>query len=87
MNQIGIPEDSFVVKNLENSLIWECRSCAIKDLVMMLSFSITRKNTESQKKLFNEVTRSLERRWVEIKGKSSEKKQIFLPELDLIMDC
>ena len=54
---------------------------------MMLSFSITRKNTESQKKLFNEVTRSLERRWVEIKGKSSEKKQIFLPELDLIMDC
>ncbi len=65
---MGLPEDSFVVRNLENSLIWECRSCAIKDLVMMLSFTITRNKTDSQKKLFIEVTSSLERRWVEIKG-------------------
>ena len=66
---MGIPEDSFVVQNLENSLIWECRSCAIKDLVMMLSFTITRNKTDSQKKLFTEVISSIERRWVEIKGK------------------
>ena len=36
---------------------------------MMLSFSASRKNTESQKILFNEVCKALERRWVEIKGK------------------
>lgn len=35
----------------------------------MLSFTIKRKNTENQKLLFNEVCKSLERRWVEIKGK------------------
>ena len=40
----------------------------LQDLVMMLSFSIGRNQTESQKKLFTEVTTSLERRWVEIKG-------------------
>ena len=34
----------------------------------MLSFSASRKNTESQKILFNEVCKALERRWVEIKG-------------------
>jgi len=67
LNELGLPDDSFVVKNLENSLIWECRSCAIKDLVMMLSFTITRNRTDSQKKLFSEVTSSLERRWVEIR--------------------
>jgi len=70
LNELGLPDDSFVVKNLENSLIWECRSCAIKDLVMMLSFTITRNRTDSQKKLFSEVTSSLERRWVEIRGSS-----------------
>ena len=74
---MGLPDDSFVVKNLENSLIWECRSCAIKDLVMMLSFTITRNRTDSQKKLFSEVTSSLERRWVEIRGKSEGLIRIY----------
>ena len=35
----------------------------------MLSFSISRRKTESQKVLFSEVCKALERRWVEIKGK------------------
>ena len=81
MNELGIPEDSFVVRNLENSLIWECRSCAIKDLVMMLSFTITRNKTDSQKKLFTEVTSSLERRWVEIKGKV---ESVTIMRIDII---
>ena len=66
---MGIPEDSSVVKNLENCLIWKCRSCAINDLFMMRSFTVTRNKTESQRKLLTKVTNSLERRWVEIKGK------------------
>ena len=85
LTELGVSQGSFVIKNLENSLMWAARACAIKvsvgyradtktggdvlqDLVMMLSFSIGRNQTESQKKLFTEVTTSLERRWVEIKG-------------------
>ena len=90
LTELGVSQESFVIKNLENSLMWAARACAIKvtcdlcfgqsghqdwgcddvlqDLVMMLSFSIGRNQTESQKKLFTEVTTSLERRWVEIKG-------------------
>ena len=60
--------DSYSVKNLENSLMWCTRTCSIKDLMMMLSFTMSRKETDSQVKLFNEVCKSLERRWVEIKG-------------------
>jgi len=37
------------------------------ELTMMLSFSISRKKTDSQKVLFSEVCKALERRWVEIK--------------------
>jgi len=65
--ELNIPNDAFAVKNLENSLTWMARSCAIKDLVMMLSFSVGRRSTETQDKLFSEICRSLERRWVEIR--------------------
>jgi len=67
---LGINNESFSVKNLENNLTWASRSCPIKDLVMMLSFTMNRRNTENQKLLFNEVCKALERRWVEIKGSS-----------------
>merc|ERR1719427_664654 len=67
LGELGINNESFSVKNLENSLTWSTRSCPIKDLVMLLSFTINRKKTESQQLLFNEVCKSLERRWVEIK--------------------
>jgi len=64
---LGVQDDHLAVKNLENSLVWLSRACPIKELAMMLSFSASRKNTESQKILFNEVCKALERRWVEIK--------------------
>ena len=66
--ELGIDNDSYCVKNLENSLMWSTRSCPIRELMMLLSFTMSRRKTESQNKLFNEVCKSLERRWVEIKG-------------------
>ena len=68
LKELEIDDESFVVQNLENSLIWNTRACPIKELVMMMSFCINRRKTEGQNKLFNEVCKSLERRWVEIKG-------------------
>ena len=68
LSELGLDNESFCVKNLENSLMWTARSCSIKELMMLLSFTMGRRETESQNKLFNEVCRSLERRWVEIKG-------------------
>ena len=65
---LGVEHDHAAVKNLENSLVWLSRACPIKELTMMLSFSISRKKTDSQKVLFSEVCKALERRWVEIKG-------------------
>jgi len=67
LKELEIDDESFVVQNLENSLIWNTRACPIKELVMMMSFCINRRKTEGQNKLFNEVCKSLERRWVEIK--------------------
>ena len=69
---LGVDDDNAAVKNLENSLVWLSRACPIKELTMMLSFSISRKRTDSQKVLFSEVCKALERRWVEIKGKFGE---------------
>jgi len=70
LGELGINSESFSVKNLENNLTWATRACPIKDLVMMLSFTSNRQKTENQKLLFNEVCKTLERRWVEIKGAS-----------------
>lgn len=69
---LGVEHDHAAVKNLENSLVWLSRACPIKELTMMLSFSISRKKTDSQKVLFSEVCKALERRWVEIKGNLGE---------------
>ena len=63
---------------MENSLMWSVRSCPLKDLMMLLSFTIGRRETDSQKKLFSEICKSLERRWVEIKG---EVKTLIIPHL------
>jgi len=69
--ELGVDDNHAAVKNLENSLVWLSRGCPIKELTMMLSFSISRKKTDSQKVLFSEVCKALERRWVEIKGASA----------------
>ena len=63
-------KNSFVVKNMENSLIWSTRAASVKDLVMLLSFTMARQETDLQKKLHLECVKSLERRWVEIKGET-----------------
>ena len=76
--ELGIPNDSLSVLNIENSLMWSARSCPIKDLMMLLSFTMSRRQTESQNKLFTEICKSLERRWVEIKG---EKRIHFVSHL------
>jgi len=68
LSELNVPNEAFSSRNLENSLTWMARSCAIKDLVMMLSFSVGRRKTESQEKLYKEICRALERRWVEIRG-------------------
>jgi len=70
LEELGINEESFSVKNIEATLTMSTRSCPIKELVMLLSFTVNRRRTESQQILFNEVCKALERRWVEIKGSS-----------------
>eukprot|EP00092_Neocalanus_flemingeri_P004491 GFUD01004831.1.p1 GENE.GFUD01004831.1~~GFUD01004831.1.p1 ORF type:complete len:656 (+),score=214.52 GFUD01004831.1:71-2038(+) len=70
LGELGINNESFSVKNLESTLTWSTRSCPIKEVVMLLSFTLNRRNTESQNILYNEVVKSLERRWVELKGAS-----------------
>ena len=84
LKELEVPSESMCVRNLENQLTWNTRGCSIKELVMMLSFCIGRRKSESQKKLFNEVTRSLERRWVEIKGNENLFLfvEIFLSDLN-----
>jgi len=67
LEELGVSGESFCVKNLENGLTWLARTCSMKDLLMLLSFTIPRRKTDSQKLLFKEVKNSLERRWTEIK--------------------
>ena len=83
LSVLGVDDDHAAVKNLENSLVWLSRACPIKELTMMLSFSISRKRTDSQKVLFSEVCKALERRWVEIKGKFGEVLARNLPNSHL----
>lgn len=66
LQTFGIANDSFVVKNLENTLVWTSRTCSIKELVMGFSFAVNRQETDSQKVLLREICTNLERRWVEL---------------------
>ncbi len=63
--------ESFAFKNLENSLVWRARQAPMRDLAYMLSFSYARASASVKKnggssKLYQEVVRALERRWVEV---------------------
>ena len=49
----------------------------MKDLVMLLSFTMARQETDQQKKLHLECVKSLERRWVEIKGETSQAGRVL----------
>jgi len=67
LEELGVSGESFCVKNLENTLVWSSRTCSIRDLIMLLSFSMARRKTESQGNLLGEICKTLERRWMEIK--------------------
>lgn len=70
---------TFIVQNLENSLTWKARTCSIRELSLLLSFSVKYRPdhisatqstsvglTNSKTSLYKEVIKSIERRWVEI---------------------
>jgi len=64
---LGIPNESFLVQNIENTLTWRCRTSSIKELNHMLSTAGKgRSESITRQKLFDEVIRTLEMRWVEI---------------------
>lgn len=64
---LGVPPETFCLQNLENALTWQARTCTIRDLSMLLSFSSARRSQSSTiEKLYREVVQTLERRWVEI---------------------
>lgn len=39
--------NSFIVRNMENALIWRARTCTIRDLAFLLSFSVKRRKVAS----------------------------------------
>jgi hypothetical protein len=63
---LELAEDSYVVRNLENALVWRARSATLKELLMLFSFSVNKQKTETQKQLFSEICTVIERRWVEL---------------------
>ena len=66
LRQLKIPNDAFVVQNIKNALLWKCRSSPIPHLLFVLSYAERyRKDDEMLEKLFNEVIRTIEMRWVE----------------------
>ena len=67
LRQLKVPNDAFVVENITNALLWKCRSSPIPHLLFVLSYAERyRKDDEMLEKLFNEVIRTIEMRWVEI---------------------
>ena len=66
-SKLGIPCGAFLVQNIENALTWRCRSCGLRDLNFLLSLSSKgRSESEIRQKLFDEVIRIFEMRWVEL---------------------
>jgi hypothetical protein len=64
---LNVPPTTFVVQNIENALTWRARSCSMNDLALLLSFTIKRKkHSDEAKKLFAEIIRAIEMRWVEV---------------------
>ena len=53
--------------NIQNSLLWKCRSSQPAHFGLILSYAKqTRDESEMCEKIFNEVLRTIEMRWVEI---------------------
>ena len=61
-----VSKDHEAFLSLENRLLWCSRSATFWELNMMLSFLHKRRNTESRVRLFKELVKTIERRWVEI---------------------
>lgn len=65
--KVELPEDSLVLDNIANDLIWKSRSCSINQLYHLLTFVVKKRdNSPIFAKLFEVTTQSLEMRWVEI---------------------
>ena len=65
--QIGIPADALIVENIENSLIWQSRRASLADLHTIMIFAAKRRSDSNMgRKLFEEIIRMIELRWVEI---------------------
>ena len=89
---LDIPSSSFMIQNIENSLMWRCRSANMKELVAILSISEKRKNEgEMSRKLFETAIDAFELRWVEIQDPliaiglmhyNDHFKDIFLAKLE-----
>lgn len=53
--------------NIQNALLWKCRSSQPNMFSMILSYANhTRNQSEICEKVFNEIIRTIEMRWVEI---------------------
>ncbi len=67
MQILKFPGDSFPMNNVTNSLTWNCRSCPINHLVSLLPLvEKSRNDCETSMKLWGEILRAIEMRWVEI---------------------
>ena len=67
LHVLKIPPSSFLVMNIQNALLWKCRSSQPYHFGVILSYANqTRNQSEMSEKIFNEVIRTIEMRWVEI---------------------
>jgi len=65
VEKLGVEEDGYVVKNLENAVLWVARSCSIKELIRSFSFFASRSSSPQKKRMVDDILTIVERRWVE----------------------
>ena len=67
LHTLNIPHSSYLVMNIQNALLWKCRSSQPNMFSLILSYANqTRNQSEICEKIFNEIIRTIEMRWVEI---------------------
>jgi hypothetical protein len=59
---LGIPADARIVACLENELLWNLRKCRFRFLVQVAPFYATLQRTDLERRLYSEVSASLQRR-------------------------
>ena len=67
LHTLNIPISSYLVQSVQNALLWKCRSSQPNQFGVILSYANqTRNQSELCEKIFNEIIRTIEMRWVEI---------------------